>query len=219
MKTATLKVEPSPADLLATARQQRDKARQSIDASAAKAQRVGTLHARLEAAKQALAALTQQHAQAVQEWAAAGASGQPPQPDATALQAAHAELAAAQQQADAAGVAMRQVEAEHASAVAAWQSVQQALVDAAVPVALAEIHAARAARQKALEAWIAADAKCEMLALTIIQQQQASEAAREAARELERLNKEDARAGRKDQDNLTIAARDSALRYWNALVA
>ena len=155
----------------------------------------------------------------MQEWAAAGASGQPPQPDATALQAAHAELAAAQQQADAAGVAMRQVEAEHASAVAACQSAQQALVDAAVPVALAEIHAARAARQKALEAWIAADAKCEMLALTIIQQQQASEAAREATRELERLNKEDVRAGRKDQDNLTIAARDSALRYWNALVA
>lgn len=47
MKTATLKVEPTPADLLATARQQRDKARQSIDASAATAARVGALHSRL----------------------------------------------------------------------------------------------------------------------------------------------------------------------------
>ena len=219
MKTATLKVEPSPADLLANARQDRDTARQAIDASAAKAQRVGTLHARLEAAKQALAALTQQHAQAVQEWAAAGATGTPPPPDATALQAAHAELAAAQQQADAAGVAMKQVEAEHQQAVNAYKSAQQAVIDAAIPVALGGIIAARDARQKALEAWIAADAKCEMLALTIIQQQQASDAAREAARELERLNKEDARAGRKDQDNLTVSARDNALRYWNSLIA
>ena len=46
-----------------------------------------------------------------------------------------------------------------------------------------------------------------------------SSSKREAARELERLNKEDARAGRKDQDNLTVSARDNALRYWNSLIA
>lgn len=152
-------------------------------------------------------------------WAAAGATGAPPQPDAKALQAAHAELAAAQQQADAAGVAMKQVEAEHQQAVTAYQSAQQAVIDAAIPVALAEIHGARDARQKALEAWIAADAKCEMLGLTIIQQQQFSEAARAATLELERVHKADAAAGRKDQDQLTLAARDNALRYWNSLIA
>lgn len=219
MKTATLLKEPTPADLLANARHARDNAREHVTALEATGRRVGELHTRLQAAKQAVATLTQQHAQAVQEWASAGATGTPPQPDAKALQAAHAELAAAQQQADAAGVAMKQVEAEHLQAVTAYRAAQQGVIDAAVGVAMDAIYAARSARQKAQQDWIAANARCDILHLTLIHQQAASGTAREAVRELERLWKEDAAAGSTAQEQATGAARDSAAGYWNALIA
>ena len=51
MKTATLKIEPSPADLLANARQTRDTAREHVTAMQNKAARVCGLHARLQAAQ------------------------------------------------------------------------------------------------------------------------------------------------------------------------
>ena len=51
MKTNLAEHIPTAAETLANARMARDKARQAIDASAAKAARVGTLHSRLQVAQ------------------------------------------------------------------------------------------------------------------------------------------------------------------------
>ena len=217
--TATAERLPTAAEALAEARAARDVAREAMSAAAAKAERVRSLSDRLEAAQQAVTAITMQHAEAVQGWAAAGATGQPPQPDAAALKSATGELAAARQQSDAAGVAMQSVEAEYVALVADYPRLQQAVTDAAIPVALEEIHAARAARQKALDEWNAADARVEVLTATITRQQQASAAARAAARELDQIHRDEVKAGRKQQDIELAGEREIARRYWDSLIA
>ena len=215
--TATAERLPSDAEALTAARAARDQAREAMTAAAAKCERVRHLADRLEAAQQALNAITAQHAQAVQAWATAGASGQPPQPDAAALKTATAELEAARQQADAAGIAVQAVEREYLQLVAAYPRLQQAVIDASVPVALAEIHEARAAREKALDAWNCADARVEVLT-AIITRQQNSGPARAAVRELDQLHRDEVAAGRKAQDLALAAERDIARRYWEALI-
>ena len=218
MKTNTAERLPTAADALAEARAARDQAREAMTAAAAKAERVRHLADRLEAAQQALNAITAQHAQAVQAWATAGASGQPPQPDAAALKTATAELAAARHQADAAGIAEATITAEYSALVAGYPGMQQGVIEAAVPVALAEIHEARAARQKALDEWNCADARVEVLTATITRQQQASAAARAAARELDQIHRDEVKAGRKAQDVAIATERELARRYWEALI-
>ena len=218
MKANTAPRLPTAAEVLAEARAARDVAREAMSAAAAKAARVRSLSDRLEAAQQALSAITTRHAQAVQAWAAAGATGQPPQPDAAALKSATGELAAARQQSDAAGVAMQSVEAEYVALVADYPRLQQAVADTAIPVALEEIHEARAARQKALDQWNAADARIETLTAIITRQQQASAAARAAARELDQLHRDEVAAGRKAQDLALAAEREIARRYWDSLI-
>ena len=216
--TATAPRLPTAAEALAEARAARDEAREAMSAAAAKCERVRCLSDRLEAAQRALNAITAQHAQDVAAWASAGASGQPPQPDAAALKSATAELATARQQAAAAGLAEATITAEYSALVADYPRLQQAVADAAISVALAEIHAARAARQKALDEWNCADARVEVLTATITRQQQASAAARAAVRELDQLHRDEVKAGRKQQDLALAAEREIARRYWDSLI-
>ena len=216
--TATAERLPTAAEALTAARAARDQARSAMTAAAAKCERVRHLADRLEAAQQGLSAITARHAQAVQEWAAAGASGQPPAPDANALKLATAELAAARQQADAAGIAAAKITAEYSALVAGYPGMQQGVIEAAVPVALAEIHEARAARAKALDQWNAADARIEVLTQTITRQQQASAAARAAVRELDDVHRAEVARGRKQQDLALATERDIARRYWDSLI-
>ena len=218
MKANTAPRLPTAAEALAEARAARDQAREVMEATAAKAERVRHLADRLEAAQQALNAITAQHAQAVQEWATAGATGQPPQPDANALKLATTEVATARQQSDAAGVAAAAITAEYSQLVAAYPGMQQGVIEAAIPVALEEIHAARAARQKALDEWNAADARVEVLTQTITRQQQASAAARAAVRELDQLHRDEVKAGRKQQDIELAGERELARRFWDSLI-
>ena len=215
--TATAPRLPTAAEALAEARAARDVAREAMSAAAARAERVRRLADRLEVAQQAVTAVTTRHAQDVAAWATAGATGQPPQPDKDAMKVATGELAAARQQADAAGVAAQQVEAEYVGLVASYPRLQQAVTDAAIPVALEEIHAARAARQKALDEWNCADARVEVLTQSITRQQN-SAAARAAVRELDQLLRDEVKAGRKAQDLALAGEHELARRYWEALI-
>ena len=203
---------------LAAARQQREAARQAIANATDKAARVNALHARLEAAQATIATLTQQHAAALNEWAAAGATGTPPAADAKALRDAHAELAGAQQQDDAAALAVKAADGEYLELVARYPDVQQGVTDCAVGVAYGEIQACRASRQTALDAWNVADARCEKLTQIIMRLAQTSAPARAALRELDAIRAAEIAAGRKEQDLAMLAARESALAYWEALI-
>ena len=219
MKISTAKVErlPTAAEALAEARAARDQARSAMTAAAAKAERVRCLSDRLEAAQQGVTAITTQHAQDVAAWATAGATGQPPQPDANALKLATTEVAAARQQADAAGLAEATITAEYSQLVAAYPGMQQGVIEAAIPVALGEIHEARAARDKALAAWNCADARIEVLTATITRQQN-SAAARAAVRELDDVHRAEVARGRKQQDLALAAEHELARRYWDSLI-
>ena len=218
MKTNTAERIPTDAETLAAARQQREAARQAIANATDKAARVNALHARLEAAQATIATLTQQHAAALNEWAAAGATGTPPAADAKALRDAHAELAGAQQQDDAAALAVKAADGEYLELVARYPDVQAAVVDAAVSVAMAEILAARAEHQKAAAEAEIADARHRTLVGIVTRLGQHSAPARQVLRDLAELREREAAAGRKEQDAAITGACESAQAYWESLI-
>lgn len=218
MKTVTDPALEAAAAALASARDAREQARHAIAAATDKAARVGALHARLQAAQATIATLTQQHAAALNEWAAAGATGTPPAADAKALRDAHAELAGAQQQDAAAGLAVQAAQGEHLELVARYPDVQAAVVDAAVSVAMAEILAARAEHQKAAAEAEIADARHRTLVGIVTRLGQSSAPARQVLRDLAELREREAAAGRKEQDAAITGACESAQAYWESLI-
>ena len=213
-----MKQSTADAENLASARDAREQARQAIAAATDKAARVGALHARLQAAQARIAELTQAHAEALSVWAAEGALGAPPAADAKALRDAHAELAGAQQQSDAAGLAVTAAQAEYLELVARYPATQAAVVDAAVAVAYGEIQAARAEHQKAAAEAEVADARHQTLVQIITRAGQHSHPARQVLRELAELREREAAAGRKEQEAAITAACESAQRFWEDLI-
>lgn len=218
MKTNTAERIPTDAETLAAARQQREAARQAIANATDKAARVGALHARLQAAQARIAELTQAHAEALSVWAAEGALGAPPAADAKALRDAHAELAGAHQQSDAAGLAVKAAEGERLELLAAYPATQQGVTDAAVPIAHAEILACRAANHAAAAAAEIADARHRTLVGIVTRLGQHSAPARQVLRELAQLREAEAAKGRAEQDAAITAACESAQRYWESLI-